>query len=86
MLDAIGWEEEGVSYFKVVRPLSPPPCGCDGGTGADGSWATSPCLCTDHPVQDADMDLVYAHGQVEGALSDGAQGVGANPTWGIVPG
>ena len=32
------------------------------------------------------MDLVYAHGQVEGALSDGAQGVGANPTWGIVPG
>ena len=32
------------------------------------------------------MDLVYAHGQVEGTLSDGAQGVGANPTWGVVPG
>ena len=32
------------------------------------------------------MDLVYAHGQVEGTLSDGAQGVGATPAWGVAPG
>lgn len=32
------------------------------------------------------MDMVYAKGQVEGALSTGAQGAGINPAFGIVPG